>query len=93
MLGMLVRPSLKHKPVVVRMAKLAKKLLRYLRNNADSIRDYGRRYRAGERISTSFVESAVNQIIDKIATDALVAAGRASAPAGANSRSRWSLVA
>ena len=27
--------------------------------------NYGRRYRAGERICTSFVESAVNQIISK----------------------------
>jgi hypothetical protein len=39
-------------------------LLRYLQNNADSIPDYARRYRAGERISTAFVESAGNQIID-----------------------------
>jgi hypothetical protein len=38
---------------------------RYLHNNADSIPDYSRRYRVGERIATSFVESAVNQIIDK----------------------------
>jgi hypothetical protein len=27
--------------------------------------DYGERFRAGERISTGFVESAVNQIVDK----------------------------
>jgi hypothetical protein len=27
--------------------------------------NYGERFRAGERISTSFVESAVNQIVDK----------------------------
>jgi hypothetical protein len=65
MLGVLARPSLKRKAVVKRLTKLAAELLRYLKNNADSIPDYGRRYRAGERISTSFVESAVNQIIDK----------------------------
>ena len=65
MLGMLARPSLKRKAVVKRLTKLAAELLRYLKNNADSIPDYGRRYRAGERISTAFVESAVNQIIDK----------------------------
>jgi len=39
--------------------------MNHAENNADSIPDYGRRYRAGERIATSFVESAVNQIIDK----------------------------
>lgn len=65
MLCVLLRPSLRRKAVVKRMNKLATELLRYLKNNADSIPDYGRRYRAGERISTSFVESAVNQIIDK----------------------------
>ena len=47
------------------MRRLAKKLRRYLRNNADSLPNYGKRYRAGERIATSFVESAVNQLIDK----------------------------
>ena len=65
MLCVLLRPSLRRKAVVKRMNKLATELLRYLKNNADSMPDYGRRYRAGERISTSFVESAVNQIIDK----------------------------
>jgi hypothetical protein len=32
---------------------------------ADSMPDYGKRYRAGQRISTGFVESAVNEIIAK----------------------------
>lgn len=36
-----------------------------LRNNSDSLPNYGRRYRAGRRISSAFVESAVNQLIDK----------------------------
>ena len=27
--------------------------------------NYGERFRAGERISTGFVESAINQIVDK----------------------------
>ena len=31
----------------------------------DSLVDYGRRYCAGQPISTAFVESAVNQLIDK----------------------------
>ena len=45
--------------------KLTVELLIYLRNNADSLPDYGRRYRAGRRISSAFVESAVNRLIDK----------------------------
>ncbi len=43
----------------------SQKLLEYLKNNADSLVDYGKRYRAGQRISTSFIDSAVNQLIDK----------------------------
>jgi hypothetical protein len=37
----------------------------YIDNNAGFIPNYGERYRYGERISTSFVESAVNQVISK----------------------------
>jgi hypothetical protein len=37
----------------------------YIRANAERIPNYGERYRAGETISTSFVESAVNQVISK----------------------------
>lgn len=37
----------------------------YIRANAGSIPDDGERHRAGETISTSFVESAVNQVISK----------------------------
>ena len=65
MLSRLARPSLAGKAVVARTHKLAAELLQYLKNNAESLPNYGRRYRAGERISTAFVESAVNQIIDK----------------------------
>jgi hypothetical protein len=64
MLGVMTRLFVEE-AVVKRMTKLSTELLRYLQNNADSIPDYGQRYRAGKRISTSFVESAVNQIIDK----------------------------
>jgi hypothetical protein len=64
-LNVLDRPALADKPVVTGVRKLATDLRRYLNNNSDSLPDYGRRYRAGERISTAFVESAVNQIIDK----------------------------
>lgn len=65
LLKVLDRPSLTGKAVATRARKLATELRRYLNSNVDSLPDYGRRYRAGERIATSFVESAVNQIIDK----------------------------
>jgi hypothetical protein len=51
---------------------IARKLLKaveefhtYIQNNAGFIPNYGERYRAGERISTGFVESTVNQVISK----------------------------
>jgi hypothetical protein len=37
----------------------------YIANNACHIVNYGERWRADERISTGFVESAINQIVDK----------------------------
>ena len=37
----------------------------YIRNNQDYIPNYGDRYRNGERIATSFVESTVNQLVSK----------------------------
>jgi hypothetical protein len=37
----------------------------YIDNNAGAIVNYGERYRCGERISTGFVESAVNQVVAK----------------------------
>jgi hypothetical protein len=37
----------------------------YIRTNAGCIPNYGERRRAGETISTSFVESTVNQVISK----------------------------
>jgi hypothetical protein len=40
-------------------------LTSYLDTNADSLPNYGARYRAGAPISTAFAESAVNQIIAK----------------------------
>jgi hypothetical protein len=40
-------------------------LIRYLESNADSMPDYGSRYRDRLRISTGFVESTVNEIIAK----------------------------
>ncbi len=37
----------------------------YIRANATSIPNYGERFRAGEAISSAFVESAVNQVVSK----------------------------
>ncbi len=37
----------------------------YIRRNAGSLVDYGERFRAGERISSGFVESAINQVVAK----------------------------
>lgn len=39
--------------------------IRYLELTADSTPDYGKRYRAGQRISTGSVESAVNEVVTK----------------------------
>jgi len=58
-------PSIAGKKVAVRIRRLIKELLRYLKDNQDSLANYGRRYRSGQRISTAFMESAVNQLIDK----------------------------
>jgi hypothetical protein len=51
---------------------MARKLLKaveechtYIANNQGFIPNYGERYRTGERISTGFVESTVNQVISK----------------------------
>ncbi len=53
----------KAKPTRLRAA--AEEFATYLRRNAGQIIDYGERHRAGERISTGFVESAVNQVVSK----------------------------
>jgi propanediol dehydratase small subunit len=38
----------------------------YLRANAERIPNYGERHRTGQAISTSFVESTVNQVISNL---------------------------
>ena len=48
-----------------RLHVTAEELATYLRRNAGQIINYGDRHRAGERISTGFVESAVNQVVSK----------------------------
>jgi hypothetical protein len=64
-LTVLQRPGVKERPAARLTGKLIRELLKYLHHNAQSLPDYGRRFRSGQRISSAFVESAVNQIIDK----------------------------
>ena len=63
-----VAGALEEDPTSASLRKLGKTLgefATYITNNVGYIVNYGERFRAGERISTSFVESAVNQIVDK----------------------------
>ena len=48
-----------------RMLKYVYELETYITNNAPFIVNYGERYRNGERISTGFVESTINQVVSK----------------------------
>lgn len=50
---------------VKNLFKYVGELESYIRNNSYAIPNYGERYRNGERISTGFVESTVNQVISK----------------------------
>jgi hypothetical protein len=54
-----------HLPLLKKLNKSLLDVIRYLESNSDSMPDYGKRYRAGTRISTGFAESAVNEIIAK----------------------------
>ncbi len=47
------------------MLKYVREMDTYIANNAGCIVNYGERYRNGERISTGFVESAINQVVSK----------------------------
>lgn len=48
-----------------RMLKYVRDLDTYITNNASYLVNYGERYRNGERISTGFVESTINQVVSK----------------------------
>ena len=48
-----------------KLLKAVEEFHTYIENNANFIPNYGERYRQGERISTGFVESTVNQVISK----------------------------
>jgi hypothetical protein len=63
-----VTAALEDNPTSASLRKLAAALgefATYIVNNAGHIVNYGERFRAGERISTGFVESAINQVVDK----------------------------
>ena len=48
-----------------RLNSLGQQLLTYIRSNRTALVDYGARYRAGRRISTSLAKSAVNSLVAK----------------------------
>jgi hypothetical protein len=48
-----------------KLLKAVEEFSTYIQRNRGFIPNYGERYRKGERISTGFVESAVNQVISK----------------------------
>jgi hypothetical protein len=48
-----------------KLLKAVEEFHTYIENNGGFIPNYGERYRNGERISTGFVESTVNQVISK----------------------------
>jgi hypothetical protein len=50
---------------VKNLYKYVGELFTYIKNNTHYIRNYGERYRNGERISTGFVESTINQVVSK----------------------------
>jgi hypothetical protein len=54
-----------HIPSLKKLAVMLLETIRYLELNSDSMPDCGKRYRAEQRISTGFVETAVNRIIAK----------------------------
>jgi hypothetical protein len=50
---------------ISKLLKAVEEFHTYIKNNANFIPNYGERYRHGERSSTGFVESTVNQVISK----------------------------
>jgi len=52
-------------PSIKRFATTAEEFHTYITNNAHTIPNYGERWRYGERVATSFVESTVNVVVGK----------------------------
>ena len=51
--------------VLKKLARALEEFGTYIDNNATGIVNYGERHRCGERISTGFVESTINQLVAK----------------------------
>ncbi|MGH9401988.1 MAG: ISKra4 family transposase [Terriglobia bacterium] len=54
-----------HAAPAEKLATGVEELETYIRNNQESIPDYGERYRQWETISTAFVESTINQVVSR----------------------------
>jgi hypothetical protein len=54
-----------HDEAVAKLLRAIQEFGRYIEVNQQAIPNYGDRYRHGETISTSFIESAVNQVVSK----------------------------
>ena len=52
-------------PKFSKLKRAVRKFYTYIENNGALIPNYGERYRCGERISTGFVESTINQVVAK----------------------------
>lgn len=52
-------------PLRGKFAQATREFAVYIAGNTDSIINYGERFRAGERISSAFVEATVNAVISK----------------------------
>jgi hypothetical protein len=53
------------KLVLKKLSRALDEFATYIDNNAGAIVNYGERHRCGERISTGFVESTINQLVAK----------------------------
>jgi hypothetical protein len=60
-LDLMPKPS----AAVEKLAAGAAEFETYIRNNRESIPNFGERYRQGETISTAFVESTINQVVSR----------------------------
>jgi hypothetical protein len=69
-----------HEQTTRKLFKAVAEFGTYIQRNRGFIPNYGERYRNGERISTGFVESAVNQVI----SNRFVKSSRCDGPRGAD---------
>ena len=55
----------KHSAAAEKLATGVAEFETYVRNNQESIPNFGERYRQGETISTAFVESTISQVVSR----------------------------